>query len=87
VPPGVEDIDYHAPGGLDRVLFLGLSACSCVPQHRNLLVTGSTGINKSWIAPPQGLPREPLGLYQRVSRLIATPALSGGTTAMLSCFA
>jgi DNA replication protein DnaC len=46
----VEDIDYHAPRGLDRALFLRLSACDWIRQHRNLLVTGPTGIGKSWIA-------------------------------------
>jgi len=46
----VEDIDYHARRGLDRALFLKLAACDWIRQHRNLLVTGPTGIGKSWIS-------------------------------------
>src|SRR6202043_1072782 len=46
----VEDIDYRAPRGLDRTLFLKLAAGDWIRQHRNLLVTGPTGIGKSWIS-------------------------------------
>jgi DNA replication protein DnaC len=46
----VEDIHCHALRGLDRALFLRLSARDWIRQHRNLLVTGPTGIGKSWIA-------------------------------------
>jgi DNA replication protein DnaC len=64
----VEDIHYHAPRGLDRALFLKLSACDWIRQHRNLLVTGPTGIGKSWISCALGHKacRENLSvLYQR----------------------
>jgi DNA replication protein DnaC len=77
----VEDIDYHAPRGLDRALFLRLSACDWIRQHRNLLVTGPTGIGKSWIACALGHKacRENLSvLYQRVPRLMAALALARG---------
>jgi DNA replication protein DnaC len=77
----VEDIDYHAPRGLDRALFLRLSACDWIRQHRNLLVSGPTGIGKSWIACALGHKacRENLSvLYQRVPRLMAALALARG---------
>jgi DNA replication protein DnaC len=75
----VEDIDYHARRGLDRALFLKLAACEWIRQHRNLLVTGPTGIGKSWISCALGHKacRENLSvLYQRVPRLMAALALA-----------
>ena len=80
-PASVEDIDYHAQRGLDRVLLLKLCGCDWIRQHRNLLVTGPTGIGKSWIACALGHKacRENLSvLYQRVPRLIAALALARG---------
>lgn len=77
----VEDIDYHARRGLDRALFLKLAACDWIRQHRNLLVTGPTGIGKSWISCALGHKacRENLSvLYQRVPRLMAALALARG---------
>ena len=77
----VEDIDYHAQRGLDRVLLLKLCGCDWVRQHRNLLVTGPTGTGKSWIACALGHKacRENLSvLYQRVPRLMAALALARG---------
>jgi len=77
----VEDIDYHAQRGLDRGLFLKLAACDWIRQHRNLLVTGPTGIGKSWISCALGHKacRENLSvLYQRVPRLMAGLALARG---------
>ncbi len=77
----VEDIDYRAPRGLDRTLFLKLAACDWIRQHRNLLVTGPTGIGKSWISCALGHKacRENLSvLYQRGPRLMAALALARG---------
>jgi DNA replication protein DnaC len=77
----VEDIDYHAQRGLDRVLLLKLCGCDWARQHRNLLVTGPTGTGKSWIACALGHKacRENLSvLYQRVPRLMAALALARG---------
>src|SRR6202043_1454498 len=77
----VEDIDYRAPRGLDRTLFLKLAACDWIRQHRNLLVTGPTGFGKSWISCALGHKacRENLSvLYQRVPRLMAALALARG---------
>jgi DNA replication protein DnaC len=80
-PASVEDIDYHAQRGLDRVLLLKLCGCDWIRQHHNLLVTGPTGIGKSWIACALGHKacRENLSvLYQRVPRLMAALALARG---------
>lgn len=46
----VEDIDYQAQRGLDRALLRSLSADSdWVRQHQNILLSGPTGVGKSWL--------------------------------------
>ncbi len=46
----VEDIDFRHPRGLDRHQILDLAACNWIRAHRNLILTGPTGLGKSWIA-------------------------------------
>lgn len=46
----VEDIDYRHPRGLDRALMAQLTSATWLGAHHNLLITGPTGIGKSWIA-------------------------------------
>jgi DNA replication protein DnaC len=46
----VEDLDLRRQRGLDRALILGLASCDWVRQHHNVLITGPTGIGKSFIA-------------------------------------
>lgn len=47
----VEDIDYQRPRGLNRALLRSLAAESAwVQQHLNILLTGATGLGKSWLA-------------------------------------
>jgi DNA replication protein DnaC len=40
----VEDINYRAARGLDRALFLKLSACDWIREHRHVLITGPCGL-------------------------------------------
>lgn len=46
----IEDIDYRQSRGLDKSLMLDLAQCQWIKQHLNLLITGPTGVGKSWIA-------------------------------------
>ena len=46
----LEDIDWSAPRGLDRSMVLSLGTCAFIRDHRNLLITGSTGVGKSYMA-------------------------------------
>ena len=80
-PASVEDVDYRATRGLDRVLFLKLAACDWIRAKRNLLITGPCGVGKSWLACALGHKacREDLSvLYHRVPRLFAALALARG---------
>lgn len=46
----IEDIDYRQPRGLDKSLIRDLSQCQWISRHLNLLITGPTGVGKTWIA-------------------------------------
>jgi DNA replication protein DnaC len=77
----VEDVNYQKPRGLDRALFLKLSACDWIAERRNLLVTGASGLGKSWLACALGHKacRENISvLYTRVPRLLADLAIAHG---------
>src|ERR1700683_4278573 len=73
-PASVEDVNYQSPRGLDRALFLKLAACDWIAERRNLIVTGASGLGKSWLAraPGHKACRENLSvLYARMPRLFA----------------
>lgn len=68
----LEDIDYKHQRGLDRALVKSLSTSQWITSHHNLLITGPTGIGKSFLgcafahkAVRDGF----IALYLRASRL------------------
>jgi DNA replication protein DnaC len=80
-----EDVDFRKPRGLDRTLFLHLflhlTSCDWIREHRHCLITGACGTGKSFIACARGdrAWRENLPvLYQRCSRLFGALALARG---------
>jgi DNA replication protein DnaC len=46
----VEDIDYRTERALERSVIQRLSTCDWIKRHHNLIVTGPTGVGKSFIA-------------------------------------
>ncbi len=46
----VEDIDWRASRGLDRVMVAALAGGDWVRHGQNLLITGATGCGKTWLA-------------------------------------
>jgi DNA replication protein DnaC len=45
-----EDIDWRATRGLDRALMKRLVGGDWIEAHDNLVITGPTGVGKSWLA-------------------------------------
>ncbi len=43
------DVDYRKTRGLDKRLLLELAGCEWVRRHHNVIVTGATGVGKSFI--------------------------------------
>ena len=77
----VEDIDFKQPRGLDRSQVLQLATCQWIKQKQNLLITGPTGVGKSYLACALSHTACRKGfsvLYLRIARLFADLALARG---------
>lgn len=77
----VEDTDFRAPRGLERALFQKLAGCEWIRRSQHLVITGPTGVGKSWLACALGHKacREGFSvLYRRSPRLFADLATSRG---------
>src|SRR6202167_3877753 len=77
----VEDVDLRTPRGIDRAVFAKLISGDWIGRHENLLITGATGLGKSWLACALGHKacRDNRSvLYQRVPKLFAELALARG---------
>jgi DNA replication protein DnaC len=69
----IEDLDLRGPRGLDRATVLGLAEGHWVTAHRNVLVTGPTGVGKTFLAcalAHAAIRRGHTALYLRVPRLL-----------------
>jgi len=68
----VEDIDYGHARGLSKSVMVELSGCRWVANHQNVIITGETGLGKSYLACALGQKacREGFSVaYRRASRL------------------
>jgi DNA replication protein DnaC len=77
----VEDLDWRTPRGIDRAVFARLISGDWIDRNENLLVTGATGLGKSWIACALGHKacRDNRSVqYHRVPRLFEALALARG---------
>jgi DNA replication protein DnaC len=77
----VEDVDLRTPRGIDRTVFAKLASGDWIDRHENLLVTGATGLGKSWLACALGHKAcrdNHSVLYHRVPRLFEALAIARG---------
>src|SRR5216683_1595317 len=77
----VEDLDWRTPRGIDRSVFARLIGGDWIDRNENLLITGATGLGKSWIACALGHKacRDNRSVqYHRVPRLFEALALARG---------
>jgi DNA replication protein DnaC len=84
----VEDIDYAHPRGLQKQVMLELASCRWVAAKKNVILTGGTGLGKSYLACALGQKACRDGytvIYRRVSRLFdeLARARADGTHAVL----
>jgi len=78
----VEDVNLRAPRSLDKTLWSSLCSCQWLMLHQNILISGPTGVGKSYIACAlaQKACREGhSSLYQRSSRLFHDLAVAKAT--------
>ena len=46
----LEDIDYRTPRGIEKSILLSLASCQWIRSHQNLLISGPTGVGKTFLA-------------------------------------
>jgi len=70
----VEDVDFRAPRGLDRSVVLELASARWVTAHQQVLLTGPTGVGKTYLAcalAASAIRAGHTALYARTPRLLA----------------
>ena len=77
----IEDIDYRHPRGLDKSLIHALATCRWLKERLNVLITGPTGVGKTWLAcalAHQACREGFTVLYLRLPRLLHELAIARG---------
>lgn len=75
----LEDLDYAPRRGLDRTVIRQLALGRWIVEHHNLLITGATGVGKTFLACALGQQACRQGhrvIYRRLPRLFADLALA-----------
>lgn len=81
LPASLEDLDYQHPRALERAVMRSLATCQWVDAHHNVLISGPTGLGKTFIACALANAACRHGYrtrYYRVPRLISELAIARG---------
>src|SRR4030043_475438 len=46
----VEDIDYKTSRGIEKSVLMNLTSCNWIRNHQNLLISGPTGVGKTFLS-------------------------------------
>jgi DNA replication protein DnaC len=69
----IEDVDYRHPRQLDRSVMQRLATCDWIRSHEDVVITGATGLGKTWLADAlanQACRQGFSALHARVTRLL-----------------
>lgn len=92
-PACIENIDYKHPRGLDKTLMLELVSSRWVKNNQNVILTGKTGVGKSYLAcalSHKACRDGYTAIYRRVPRLfdeLASARVDGSYAALMRRFA
>jgi DNA replication protein DnaC len=82
----IEDVDFRSHRGLDRSVLASLASCQWIAGRQNVLITGPTGVGKSYLACALGQKACREGrsvIYHRLTRLLTELTVARGEGRLL----